>query len=108
MGAEALTSRRTLRVLDDEGDLESGGDDDRSFWSDACADTSGPIFELGCGGGRILAHLATVGRELIGIDIDHHIQVMRKTRFAVKDTGDRADHGVPDLKFIQHIQDARE
>lgn len=70
MGAEALTSRRTLRVLDDEGDLESGGDDDLSFWSDACADTSGPIFEFGCGGGRILAHLATVGRELIGIDID--------------------------------------
>ena len=74
MGGAALISAAVrLRLLADERDLDAGADDDRSFWRDLAVRTSGPILELGCGGGRLLAVVREIGgndRELIGLDLD--------------------------------------
>ncbi|MEI6271140.1 MAG: class I SAM-dependent methyltransferase, partial [Chloroflexota bacterium] len=40
------------------------------FWRATAAATSGPVVELGCGAGRILAALSTADRALVGLDID--------------------------------------
>lgn len=57
------------RLLADELDLDHGAELDIAFWRGAASRTSGPILELGCGGGRILAALRGRGA-LIGVDLD--------------------------------------
>ena len=74
MGAAALISREVrARLLADERDLDVGADDDRAFWRDLAGRSTGPILELGCGGGRLLAAVRdgrSSDRALIGVDLD--------------------------------------
>jgi SAM-dependent methyltransferase len=44
--------------------------DDLLMYSDLAAEYDGPIFEVGCGTGRVMFHLATAGYEVHGIDIE--------------------------------------
>jgi SAM-dependent methyltransferase len=44
--------------------------EDLPFWLSLAAQVSGPILELGCGTGRILAPLAAAGRVAFGLDND--------------------------------------
>ncbi|MEI6155636.1 MAG: class I SAM-dependent methyltransferase [bacterium] len=41
-----------------------------AYWRGVAAESTGPIFEIGCGGGRILTALSVADRRLIGIDLD--------------------------------------
>lgn len=45
-------------------------DEDIDFWLDLAGSSTGPILELGCGTGRILAPLAAAGFPVIGLDIN--------------------------------------
>jgi SAM-dependent methyltransferase len=45
-------------------------DEDIAFWLDLAGSLSGPILELGCGTGRILAPLVSAGFPMIGLDIN--------------------------------------
>lgn len=72
-GASLISAEVRARLLADERDLDVGADDDRAFWRDLAAHTSGPILEFGCGGGRLLSAVRAVGatdRALIGVDLD--------------------------------------
>ncbi|MBI5671622.1 MAG: class I SAM-dependent methyltransferase [Chloroflexi bacterium] len=44
--------------------------DDLELYSELAADTGGPIFEVACGTGRVMLHLAQDGYEVDGIDIE--------------------------------------
>ncbi|RPI34751.1 MAG: class I SAM-dependent methyltransferase [Chloroflexota bacterium] len=44
--------------------------EDLPFWLSLAQQTGGPILELGCGTGRILASLARAGYPVVGLDID--------------------------------------
>jgi predicted RNA methylase len=70
LGAGTLSSLLRRRLLNDEGDLNAGAQDDRTFWRALAGETSGPIVELGCGAGRILQALEARDRRLIGLDRD--------------------------------------
>jgi SAM-dependent methyltransferase len=58
------------RLLADERDLTAAADGDLAYWRGVAAESSGPILEIGCGGGRILTALGAQERQLIGIDLD--------------------------------------
>jgi SAM-dependent methyltransferase len=52
-------------------DAECGGyEADLALWEALANDGPGPILDLGCGTGRVSAHLARRGHEVTGIDID--------------------------------------
>jgi len=68
--------------------------DDLDMYSELAADYDGPIFEIGCGTGRVMLHLASAGYEVHGIDLEP----------AMLDIGRRqaAEFGLQDrLQFIQ-------
>lgn len=44
--------------------------DDLEMYSELAAEYDGPIFEVGCGTGRVLLHLARAGYEIDGIDLE--------------------------------------
>jgi SAM-dependent methyltransferase len=44
--------------------------DDLEFYGELAADSGGPIFEVACGTGRVMLHLAREGYEVDGIDIE--------------------------------------
>ena len=46
----------------------SSNDEDISFWMDLAESRGGPVLELGCGTGRVLAHLALHGYQTFGLD----------------------------------------
>ena len=82
-GAPLISAEVRTRLLADERDLDAGADDDRAFWRDLAADTSGPILELGCGGGRLLAVVRVGGahdRALIGVDLDREALALAAER----------------------------
>ncbi len=87
-GAPLISAEVRARLLADERDLDAGADDDRAFWRDLAAHTSGPILELGCGGGRLLAVVRAVGandRALIGVDLDHEALALAAERLPQAD-----------------------
>lgn len=43
---------------------------DLPLWQRLAAEAGGPVLELGCGSGRVALHLAELGHELTGIDVD--------------------------------------
>jgi SAM-dependent methyltransferase len=45
--------------------------EDQPFWLDLARQQRGPILELGCGTGRLLAHLAEAGCQVYGLDRDY-------------------------------------
>jgi SAM-dependent methyltransferase len=65
MEDEADTSAYTFAEL---YDAVYAGRDDIGFWQALAADASGPVLELGCGTGRVLAPLARAGCEITGLD----------------------------------------
>jgi SAM-dependent methyltransferase len=52
--------------------------EDIPFWSDLARNAGGPILELGCGTGRVIAHLAQLGQRIIGLDSDYGMLVFLK------------------------------
>ncbi|MBL8161169.1 MAG: class I SAM-dependent methyltransferase [Anaerolineae bacterium] len=44
--------------------------DDLDMYTELAAEYDGPIFEVGCGTGRVLLHLARAGNEVDGIDLE--------------------------------------
>jgi len=69
-----------LALLLDEGDLTAGADDDRAFWQSLNGTFNGPVGELGCGGGRLLALFDEPNRLLVGIDADPHALRLARER----------------------------
>ncbi|MFM8629366.1 MAG: class I SAM-dependent methyltransferase, partial [Candidatus Limnocylindrus sp.] len=70
MGAWTLIGTARRRLLNDEGDLNAGAQEDRTLWRSLAEATRGTIIEFGCGAGRILAALSVSDRSLIGLDRD--------------------------------------
>lgn len=55
-------------------EVECGGyAADLPLWTELASATSGPILELGCGGGRVALHLAEQGHEVVGIDTERSL-----------------------------------
>ncbi len=50
--------------------------EDLAFWLDVASQCQGPILELGCGTGRILAPLARAGQRIYGLDRDFSMLVV--------------------------------
>ncbi|MFM8404175.1 MAG: class I SAM-dependent methyltransferase, partial [Candidatus Limnocylindrus sp.] len=70
MGAWTLIGTARRRLLNDEGDLNAGAQEDRALWRSLAEGTRGTIVEFGCGAGRILEALNVRDRSLIGLDRD--------------------------------------
>lgn len=68
--------------------------DDLDMYSELAADYDGPIFEVGCGTGRVMLHLAAAGYEVHGIDLEPAMLDRARQQTAALKLQDR-------LKFIQ-------
>lgn len=51
--------------------VHRGNEGDVAFYGRAC-EGARAVLELGCGWGRVLRHIATAGRVVLGIDLDRH------------------------------------
>jgi SAM-dependent methyltransferase len=66
-------------------DLGTGGfDDDLSLYLGFAQRLRGPILELGCGSGRLLARLAGAGRTVVGVDRSAAMLAQARTRVAAE------------------------
>ena len=45
-------------------------DADLPLWAELAAEADGPVLDLGCGIGRVAGHLAELGHEVTGVDLD--------------------------------------
>lgn len=45
-------------------------DADLPLWAELAAEAEGPVLDLGCGIGRVAGHLAELGHEVTGVDLD--------------------------------------
>jgi SAM-dependent methyltransferase len=43
---------------------------DLPLWEELAAERAGPVLDLGCGTGRVTSHLARLGHEVLGLDLD--------------------------------------
>lgn len=68
--------------------------DDLDMYSELAADYEGPIFEIGCGTGRVMLHLASTGYEVHGIDLEPAMLDIGRRQAAALGLQDR-------LQFIQ-------
>jgi SAM-dependent methyltransferase len=57
--------------------------EDLPFWIDLAQQSRGPVLELGCGTGRVLAPLALAGYQLAGID--HDMSMLQFARHLMSD-----------------------
>lgn len=64
--------------------------DDVPFLSEMARRTGGPILELMCGTGRVLAPLAAAGYEITGVDISPAMLEIARARLAEDDLTERA------------------
>ncbi len=62
-------------------------DDDYAFYRGLAARAAGPILELGCGTGRILARLAADGYQVDGLDISEQVLRLARRRIREHDIG---------------------
>ncbi len=60
-------------------------DEDLPLWLSLAAEAAGPVLELGCGTGRVLAALANAGRVAEGLDRDPHMLARSARRLAARD-----------------------
>jgi SAM-dependent methyltransferase len=57
-------------------------EEDLPFWLSLAASRPGPILELGCGPGRVLASLAQAGHEIDGLDLSPQMLARAERRIA--------------------------
>ncbi|WP_067462958.1 class I SAM-dependent DNA methyltransferase [Nocardia amamiensis] len=50
-------------------------------FAELVADSSGPVADLGCGPGRVAAHLATLGVRVFGIDLSSRMIALARAQF---------------------------
>jgi SAM-dependent methyltransferase len=101
-------------------DVECGGyAADLEAWERLAADSEGPVLELGCGTGRVSLHLARLGHEVWGADIDEELIVAVERRAHAErlplkalradarelDLDDEFGLAIAPMQFIQMIGD---
>jgi SAM-dependent methyltransferase len=70
--AREQSTRPDISVIWHE--VECGGySADLVLWDELAEAAAGPVLELGCGSGRVTAHLAAAGHEVIGLDVDPNL-----------------------------------
>jgi SAM-dependent methyltransferase len=73
-------------------DVECGGyAADLEAWEQLAATCSGPVLELGCGGGRVSLHLARAGHEIWAVDVQQGLVETVGARAAADALPVRAD-----------------
>jgi SAM-dependent methyltransferase len=78
VGANALNSTSPSVIWHD---VECGSyAADLGVWEDLAERVEGPILELGCGTGRVARHLAGLGHDVVGIDMDAELLNMAEER----------------------------
>ncbi|MGH2992820.1 MAG: class I SAM-dependent methyltransferase [Solirubrobacterales bacterium] len=63
---------------------------DLPLWEELADGAGGPILELGCGTGRVALHLARLGHEVVGLDVDAGLVAELDSRAADADLAARA------------------
>jgi len=101
-------------------DVECGGyAADLNAWERLAAGSGGPVLELGCGSGRVCLHLARLGYEVCGVDVDPELLAAVDERAAAEelpvqtvradarelDLGREFGLAVAAMQFIQMIGD---
>jgi len=56
--------------------------EDLQFWSSLVEKVHGPVLELGCGTGRLFLPILEVGKNAVGLDIDHDALIFLKNSLA--------------------------
>ena len=67
---------------------------DLPLWEELAEGAGGPILELGCGTGRVALHLARLGHEVVGLDVDGALVAELESRAKEEDLAART--GVAD------------
>ncbi len=63
--------------------------EDIPFLLQRAAETGGPVLEIGCGSGRLLAPLARAGFDVTGVDVSAEMLARAETRLAAEPAGVR-------------------
>jgi SAM-dependent methyltransferase len=56
--------------------------EDLQFWSSLVENVQGPVLELGCGTGRLFRPILEMGKNAVGLDIDHEALIFLKNSLA--------------------------
>jgi SAM-dependent methyltransferase len=92
---------------------------DLDSWERLASQSRGAILELGCGTGRVCLHLARLGHEMLGVDVDADLVAAIRERAAAAglavtaeradvldlDLGREFDLAVAPMQFIQMLGD---